>query len=513
MKTSKNIWRILSYVVLALLLIADLLATISLLRSKILPFKYVAVILTVLLLATLLAVFFLLPRTGKYQKKGGNWKRIVGYVLSAIIAAGCLFGTHLISKLNETFNAITEGSSVNAVVGVYVLADDPAQTIEDAADYKFAITDSYDAENSRATLSDIEGKVKKAVSVQEYDSVFSMIDALYTGQAQALILNEAYLDLLEEAERYVNFSSKTKLLYEHAVMAPEETTAPTETQQPTVPSTPAETVGSQKVSETPFIIYLSGSDTRSKVLAKSRNDVNILAAINPKTKQILLVNTPRDYFVPNPAGKGALDKLTHCGIYGVDCSVQALSGLYKLPVSYYAQINFTGFETLIDAIGGVTVYSDVAFTTHHNNVHIQKGENHLNGSQALGFARERYALSGGDNSRGQNQMKVIAAVVDSMTSGTILANYSSILDSLQGMFVTDMPVETLNELIKMQLSDMAHWNVLSYAATGTGGSDVPYSMPGLHAYVMYPNKDSVAKASSLMQRVLDGDVLTQADLG
>ena len=61
----------------------------------------------------------------------------------------------------------------------------------------------------------------------------------------------------------------------------------------------------------PFVVYISGSDTRSKVLKSSRSDVNILAVINPRTKQILLVNTPRDYYIGNPAGNDALDKLTH----------------------------------------------------------------------------------------------------------------------------------------------------------------------------------------------------------
>ncbi len=511
MKTSKNIWRIISYVFLALLLIADALAVISLLRSQILPFKYIAIILTAIALITVLAIIFMFPHTGKYQKGKSSGRQITGYVLSAITIAGCLFGTHVIFKLGQTFNAITEDPTVKAIVGVYVLAEDPAKTIEDAADYKFATTDSYDAENAKATVSAIEDQLNGTITLEKYDSVFAMIDALYSGKAQALILNEAYIDILSDAERYADFTTKAKLLYEHTISATDP--VPTEsTEESREVSEPTETTTPAEASTTPFIMYLSGSDTRSKVLNKSRSDVNILAAVNPETKQILLVNTPRDYYIPNPAGHGALDKLTHCGIYGVDCSVKALSDLYHLPVSYYAQINFTGFETLINAIGGVTVYSDVSFTTLHGNYRIQKGENHLNGSQALGFARERYALSGGDNSRGQNQMKVITAVVEGMTSGTMLANYSSILDSLQGMFVTDMPLDTLNDLIKMQLSDMAHWNVLSYAVTGTGGSEIPYSMPGLHAYVMHPHKQTVTKATELMQKVLDGETLTQADL-
>ena len=180
-----------------------------------------------------------------------------------------------------------------------------------------------------------------------------------------------------------------------------------------------------------------------------------------------------------------------------------------MEVDYYAQINFTGFETLIDAIGGITVYSDKAFTTN-DRYQIVKGENYLNGAQALSFARERKHLSGGDNDRGKNQMKVIQAVINKMTSGTtILTNYSDIMASLEGMFATSMAMNEISSLMKMQLNDMAAWNIQSYAVTGYNGSDYTYSAPGTKLYVMYPNDNDVARAKSLIDMVWDGTILTE----
>ena len=259
-------------------------------------------------------------------------------------------------------------------------------------------------------------------------------------------------------------------------------------------------------------MYLSGSDTRSKMLATSRSDVNILVVVNPKSKQILLLNTPRDYYVANPAGGGALDKLTHCGIYGIGCSVGALSNLYRVPVNYYAQINFTGFETLIDAVGGVTVHSDSAYTMRVTHYEIAKGDNHLDGKKALAFVRDRFSFASGDRQRGQNQMIVLSAVINKLTTGTIIMHHAQILNSLQGMFITNLSSDEISDLVKMQLSDGADWNVKTFAVTGGDGSEFTYSIPSMRAYVMLPDENYVSRGIELVQRVLAGDTLTKEDI-
>ena len=267
------------------------------------------------------------------------------------------------------------------------------------------------------------------------------------------------------------------------------------------------TAAPQKPHEEPFVVYLGGSDTRSGKLTKGRNDVNILAVVNPNTKQLLLVNTPRDYYVSNPAGEGAKDKLAHCGLYGLENSKEALSRLYGLPVAYGAVINFKGFEALIDALGGVTVYSESAFTTTIGGYRIQQGVNTLNGAQALAFARVRSRVSGGDNTRGQHQMQVIAAMVRQLSAGNVLSRWREILDSLEGMFATDMPLTTMTKLLTNEIDNLDDWEIFSAAVTGTGGTDYNWSSGG-KAYVMYPD-ESVQQVSALMERVMNGERLTE----
>jgi LCP family protein required for cell wall assembly len=236
--------------------------------------------------------------------------------------------------------------------------------------------------------------------------------------------------------------------------------------------------------------------------------------VNPVTKQVLLINTPRDYYVINPASKttakNRYDKLTHCGINGVSNSMKALATLYDTDVAYYARVNFSGLRKLVNAVGGITVYSDRAFTAV--NTKIVKGENHLWGQGALDFCRERYNLPGGDNDRGKNQMKVINAIIDKLTSGAIITNYSAILDSMKGMFATNVTMDEISWLVKMQLNDMAEWDVFSIAVAGKSARRECYSMPGYSLYVMLPNEKQVNKVQTLIDRMMAGEVLTKSDV-
>lgn len=468
-------------------------------RLNMLPIKYLAVLLAVFVLGAIITRAMIFVKVGKWQKKTVQPKQILGCVLSALAIVLCAVATYALFKLNVTFNAITDNKTVNAVVGVYVLADDPAESIGDAAGYNFAVMDSYDTEEVQKTVAEIEAELSTTLNVLDYDTAYAMVDALYAREVGALVLSESYIDILESIDTYADFSEKTKILHMQVV----EKQVKTENKQ-------SVTVEVKDPAKEPFLLYISGNDARRELLADGGSDVNILVAVNPKDKQILMVNTPRDYFVPNPAGNGAKDKLSHCGLYGIDCSVQAMTDLYDQPISYYAKINFGGFKTLVDALGGVTVYSDRAFTA--GRTEIVQGENYLNGSQALAFARERKNLPGGDNDRGKNQMKLISAMINQLSAGNLLAYYGDILGSLEGMFATNMSMDTISALVKMQLSDMASWDILTFAVTGDNGHDAPYALGGLYAYVMYPHEEDVAHASNLIGRVLDGEVLTEADL-
>jgi LCP family protein required for cell wall assembly len=380
-----------------------------------------------------------------------------------------------------------------------VLNDDPAETLEDAKDYVFAITENYDYEHTQTAIAKINETTGTTIKTQVYSDMFSMVQALYEKEVGAIILNAAYVDVIESVEQYDDFSGLTRTLFDHDIESVATDNEPTETD-----------LG---ITGKPFVVYVSGSDTRNFNLAVSRSDVNILVVVNPVTKQVLLLNTPRDYYVEISISQGSYDKLTHCGIYGIDCSMDTLGNLYDEPVDYYAQINFSGFTKLVDAVGGITIESEKSFYCSEGGYYISQGTNTLNGTVALSYVRERKAFADGDNSRGRHQMQAIQAIIEKVSSGTtVLTNYTDILESMEGMFSTNLSSSAMSELVKMQLTDMASWNVKTFAVSGTGNSRTTYSMPSQRSYVMIPDEEEIAYAKELVDKVIDGEILTDQDL-
>jgi LCP family protein required for cell wall assembly len=233
--------------------------------------------------------------------------------------------------------------------------------------------------------------------------------------------------------------------------------------------------------------------------------------INPTSKQILLVTTPRDYYVQLPVVGNAYDKLTHAGIYGINASIETLEQLYGIDISYYVRMNFTGFMNIVDALGGVDVYSSKNFTGEVYGYHFDEGYNHVDGRQALSFVRERHSFADGDFQRQRNQMEMIKAIVKKIASPSILTTYTALLSSLADSFATDMPADKIGELVKMQLADGGDWNIQSYGVSGKGARRSTFSMGSRSLYVALQDPDSVAHAKELIDRVFAGDKLTDAD--
>ncbi len=501
----KSRWKIIAGVILILQLLFGIVTVGILVWLNLLPAIYLA--LTALILLFLLTVVYYFFYSGVKNKKGKltaqkkkrriYWKRSIGCFLSALTVAFCSLSSVMLMQAGDTLNQITNQVVVTDTVSVYVLKDNPAVSVADAADYVFATAEKYDPEHTKKTVAQIEDVCGKTIQTQSFDDMLKMVDALYAETVDAIILNVAYVDAIEAQDEYGTFSQKTKTLYDHEV---ESVITGNETEE-------------KSITEDPFVVYLSGSDTRNYKLSTSRSDVNILVVVNPSTKQVLMINTPRDYYVDISICPGAKDKLTHCGMYGIDCSMDTLSNFYDEPVDYYAQINFSGFETLVDAVGGITVESEKSFYCSEGGYYIAKGTNQLNGTVALSYVRERKSFADGDNARGRHQMQAIEAIIEKVSSGTtVLSRYSEILDSMEGMFSTDMSSEDIASLVRMQLSEPASWNVKSFAVTGKGGSQTTYSIPSKRSYVMYPDETQIAYAKLLIDKVKDGVILTEEDM-
>ncbi|WP_156021292.1 LCP family glycopolymer transferase CpsA [Streptococcus ruminantium] len=344
---------------------------------------------------------------------------------------------------------------------------------------------NYDQENVSSLLSDISKMESVQLTTSPTSSYLTAYRAMMNGEAQAMVLNGVFTNILESEDP--EFSSKVKKIYSFKMVKAAEPIA-------------------EQINGDSFNIYISGIDTYGSISSVARSDVNIIMTVNRKTKKILLTTTPRDSYVAiADGGQGQYDKLTHAGLYGVQASVHTLENLYGITISNYIRLNFTSFLQLIDLVGGIDVYNEQEFTSLHGNYHFPVGENHLTAEQALSFVRERYSLANGDNDRGQNQEKVIAALIKKLGSPENLRNYQAILSGLEGSIQTNLSLETIIGLINTQLESGTQFTVESQALAGIGRSDLPsYAMPGSQLYMMDINQDSLERVKSAIQSVLDG---------
>ena len=417
-----------------------------------------------------------------------SWKsgRAISYGLSVIISLVLIVGGYYIFRTSAMLDKITSVNTEINNINVYVRADDPAEAIEDIASYDFGILEALDREHTDETINKINKKLGNTISTKGYEGPTDLIDELLKGSIDAIILNEGYVGMFEGIEGYENVKEKIKSIYINTFETEVENQAPVD----------------KDVSSDGFVVYLSGIDTTGPVSTKSRSDVNILMAINPTTRKILLVNTPRDYYVPLSISGGVRDKLTHAGNYGINVSMDTLEMLYGVDVDYYVRLNFSSFVTIIDTLGGIDVYSDYSFNA--DGYSYSKGNNNLNGKEALAFARERYSFGEGDRQRGKNQMAVIQAVINKITSPALLSNYTALLSDISSSIQTNISNDEISDLVKMQLSDMRGWEISSTSVDGTGSSNYTFSMPRQKAYVMIPSETSVNEAVNMIKGVLQG---------
>lgn len=327
-------------IALGLLMVCSLVLLGQLLNLDMLDNKYLLLLMAGILILNGGHAVVQLPRR---PSKGGHAAKIGCGVLAVILSAGMIYGAVAGGSLKSAVTRIVGKMVEKQTIDIIVLKDNEASSIEDAVGYTFGVLENADQENTAEvlkTLSDLNPTSKA------YASVPQLADALYDGEVDAIILNDGYLPILEQTEGYTDFDNYTRILKQFDF---------TKEVAPVVPN--------ESITVEPFVVYCSGIDARnSDVNIQSLSDVNILAVVNPKSRQILLLNTPRDYFLPL-SFNGQLDKLTHAGMYGIDESMRVLDDLYGVETQYYARVNFYGLTKIVDALGGVDVYSEQTFTT------------------------------------------------------------------------------------------------------------------------------------------------------
>lgn len=444
-------------------------------RYHFLAFRYVNILVTVLILAVAVLSGILI-----FKGKAGKTTSAI-LIVALLVGSVSMYAVKGLVDLSAGVNSTSNYSEYE--MSIVVPADSDVKDLKQLTNV--LAPSGNDQDNVQALMKNISQTQGHELTVDTASSYLSAYKSLTSGEAKAMVLNSVFEDTIRGEDP--DYASKIKKIYTHKISKKIDTA-----------------IGKQNPNAEVFNIYVSGIDTYGPISSVSRSDVNIIMTVNRKTKKVLLTTTPRDAYVPiADGGLNQPDKLTHAGIYGVDASVHTLENLYGIDLNYYVRLNFTSFLKLIDLLGGIDIENDQEFTA--GNTHYPIGNISLNSEQALTFVRERYSLNGGDNDRGKNQEKVIAAVIKKLTSTDALKNYNAILSGLQDSVQTDMSLETMMNLINTQLESGGSYNVTSQALTGTGNTGLPsYAMPEANLYMMEIDQNSLAAAKAAIQEVMEG---------
>ena len=457
-----------SYILLSIILL------ILMFSYKILAFRFLNVIVACILI--FISGYSFKQLTSKKSKKKTRILLMIGNVLNIIAIFSIYQFIELTNRMNET------SATSHYAMSIAVLADSSISEINQLD--KVLAPLELDEDNILKFMDEIKQKQNKTLEVEKNHSYLDSYNSLINGEVEAIVLNGAFENIIET--EYPDYLSKIKKLYVKKI---------------------TKKVSGPKINKgDSFNIYVSGIDTYGPINEVSRSDVNIILTVNTKTKKVLITTTPRDSYVPIAlGGNDQKDKLTHAGLYGVDASIKTLENLYNIDLNYYVRLNFTSFLKLIDYLGGVDVDNDKAFTAKHNGQYYAAGRIHLNANQALGFVRERYALSDGDRDRGRNQQKVITAIIRKLTSAEALTNFNDILQGIQDSIQTNMPFVTMMNLVNSQLETGGLYSVESTDLTGVGSMDLPsYAMPNSKLYMMEVDENKLQSIKDAMKAILEG---------
>ncbi|HEP1807636.1 TPA: LCP family protein [Streptococcus suis] len=466
--------KLVNFALLGLYAITLCLFLVTMYRYNILDFRYLNYIVTLLLVGVAVLAGLLM-----WRKKARIFTAFL-LIFSLVITSVGIYGMQEVVKFSTRLNSNSTFSEYEMSILV------PANSeITDVRQLTSILAPAeYDQDNITALLDDISKMESTQLATSPATSYLTAYQSMINGESQAMVFNGVFTNILENEDS--DFSSKVRKIYSFKVTQTVDT-------------------ATKQVSGDSFNIYISGIDTYGPISSVSRSDVNIIMTVNRATHKILLTTTPRDSYVAiADGGQNQYDKLTHAGIYGVNASVHTLENLYGIDISNYIRLNFTSFLQLIDLVGGIDVENTQEFTSGGYNFPV--GTVHLDAEQALIFVRERYSLANGDNDRGKNQEKVIAALIKKLSSPENLRNYQAILNSLEDSIQTDISIETIIGLVNTQLESGTQFTVESQALVGNGRTDLPsYAMPDSQLYMMEINQDSLEQAKASIQSVLDGN--------
>lgn len=486
MKEQSKFSKVLSILLSVVLVISSFYLLYQVIRLNVLPSKFLFPL--TIGVVVLDAIFILLL---VYFSKNVVSK-IICIVLTLFICVASCMGGYYISKTQSVLSNITNVAK-HAKNTVSVIVKE-SSSIKNKSQLNGVSVGSVrlNEQGSKKVLKELSSE-GIALNQTVYDSMTALLVAFYNGEVDSIIINESSRSQILDMEAYSNLDSNTRVVYQTSYKVKNNDSA----------------TSVSDITSKPFNVLISGSDTRGGFDENGRSDVIMVATVNPKTHTILLTSVPRDFYVTTAcdAGdgcmQGALDKITHTGIHGTNTIKRTVEQLLGVEINYTFKVGFDTVTELVDVLGGVDVYVEPGYAVHTSYLNVNEGINHLNGEQALAYARERYSYTEGDRQRTNNQQQVLMGIVKEATKPSVITNYAAIMDTMANTFSTTMSNEEITDLIKYQLNNNPTWKMEQYMVDGTGDTLMCAEL-GDAASVMVPDQSTVKMAKDKISAVLAG---------
>lgn len=453
-----------------LLFIITTIFIVILKKIDVIPDKYFMLLVAASYIVTIITDIFLFISSDNIVFK---LFKGLAYIVTILMIVGYSCGIYYLNKTTHFMNNLN--TIKKEITSYYIIVMKESKYDE--------ISDLYGKNLTyyEGTSQEVLSKIRLELNYSTVKNIDSLKDRLYTAKTDSILVSDLIKEDLEE--KYTDFSERIRVLKTIDITKDVE-----------------DITKKVSIKNTSFNVLISGMDSYGTINKTTRNDVNMIATVNPNTNKVLLTSIPRDYYVQLHGKTGYKDKLTHAGIYGINTVVQTIEDLFGIDINYYVRVNFTTVESLVNTIGPIEIYSDKAMSL--DGCKYVVGTNTVNGKCALRFARERHSYVEGDNHRIKNQQEVIKGIFNKLSkSAMVVTDYTSILDSLDGKFATNMDMKDITAFIKYELEDITKYEILDTQVTGTGSMELTYSYPHQKLYVMFPSEQSVENAKEYINKI------------
>lgn len=446
-----------------------LLMLIAFVYNRFLPWPLEVIVILTGAIGVLLIAFNRIPKS----------VQIIAIVLMLLGSIGLFYSQ---SALNRALHHINVEKSIISFV---VLKDSEIENLKKGDSYRYGVSLLLDSELREHMVDEVLDKLKFSIVPLEFNMDSNAYVALKNNQIDVMIIDNGMSSFIEED--YPDFWDEVKVIYEVSKEY-DRGNVKTET----------------NFKKDPFVIYISGIDTAGPLSYRSRSDVNILMYVNPNSQEILQVTLPRDLYVPIACKNNVKDKLTHTGVYGINCSIDTIEQFMGHQIDLFARVNFTSFVNIINVLGSIQVYSQYSFYPGSmKSFYVQKGMNTMNAEQALAFARERKQLPGGDVTRGLNQQEVIKGVIKKLVSPSALMNIEGIIKQVSKSVDTNATSDNLIDIVNRQISGNIDWKFTSMSMVGHGAMLPGVQNPDKQIYYMLVDEAKYQEVQAKIKEVMN----------